>query len=163
RERAAFSRAQKIRTALNEGVTTQGGFLVPPSLDPTVILTNAGTINSWRQLADVKQTATQTRKGVSSAGVTAEWTAEAAEAAGAADFVLADVYATHDALPARALTSPKLAWVAHPVVASKIRRFGEGVTANAAFWQDLVGDVPSRLLGASFYQSSDMDGTIVSG
>jgi HK97 family phage major capsid protein len=68
------------RAALNEGTTTQGGFLVPPMLDPTIILANSGIANPFRQISTVKTITTQTWKGVSSAGVTAEWTAEAAEA-----------------------------------------------------------------------------------
>lgn len=67
------------RAALNEGTTTQGGFLVPPFLDPSIILTNTGITNPFRQIATVKSITTQTWKGVTSAGVTAEWTAEAAE------------------------------------------------------------------------------------
>lgn len=67
------------RAALNEGTTTQGGFLVPPFLDPTIILTNVGITNPFRSIASVKSIVTQTWKGVTSAGVTAEWTAEAAE------------------------------------------------------------------------------------
>lgn len=67
------------RAALNEGTTTQGGFLVPPFLDPTIILTNTGITNPFRSISTVKTITTQTWKGVTSAGVTAEWTAEAAE------------------------------------------------------------------------------------
>lgn len=67
------------RAALNEGTTTQGGFLVPPFLDPSIILTNTGITNPFRSISTVKSIATQTWKGVTSAGVTAEWTAEAAE------------------------------------------------------------------------------------
>jgi HK97 family phage major capsid protein len=67
------------RAALNEGTTTAGGFLVPPFLDPTIILTNTGITNPFRQIATVKSITTATWKGVTTAGVTAEWTAEAAE------------------------------------------------------------------------------------
>lgn len=67
------------RAALNEGTTTQGGFLVPPFLDPSLILTNAGITNPFRSISTVKSIVTQTWKGVTTAGVTAEWTAEAAE------------------------------------------------------------------------------------
>ena len=45
-----------------------------------MILTNTGALNPWRQLADVRVINTQTWLGVTSQGVTAEWTAEAAEA-----------------------------------------------------------------------------------
>jgi len=57
-----------------------GGYLVPFTLDPTVILTNAGTINPYRQVCDVKTITTDVWHGVSSAGVTAAFAAEAAEA-----------------------------------------------------------------------------------
>lgn len=233
-----------MRAALNEGTTTQGGFLVPPMLDPTIILTNNGTINPFRQIANVKTINTQTWKGVTSAGVTAEWTAEAAQvadasptfaqpsitpvrgdayvqasmemiqdtdigmevamllgeardrlestafavgtgstqpkgivtalqavtasrvagssgAAGAADFVLADIYALAAALPPR--HRPNSSWVGELTVLNKVRRFGEGSTANAAFWADLGVALPPLLLGRPVYQSAEMDSTIVSG
>lgn len=62
---------------------TSGGFMVPLTLDPSVLLTSNGSINPLRQLARVVQTATDQWQGVTSAGVTAEWTAEAAEVADA--------------------------------------------------------------------------------
>lgn len=58
-----------------------GGFLVPFTLDPSIILTNAGSANPYRQIATVKTTATNDWNGVSSAGVNAAWLAEATEAA----------------------------------------------------------------------------------
>lgn len=60
-----------------------GGYMVPLTLDPAIQLTSAGSVNPLRQLARVVQTATDTWQGVTSAGVTAEWTAEAAEVADA--------------------------------------------------------------------------------
>lgn len=62
---------------------TAGGFMVPLTLDPAVLLTSNGSINPLRQIARVVQTATDQWQGVTSAGVTAEWTAEAAEMADA--------------------------------------------------------------------------------
>lgn len=56
-----------------------GGFLIPFHLDPTVILTNTGTVNPFRTISKVATVASNVWHGVSSAGVTAEWTAEAAE------------------------------------------------------------------------------------
>jgi HK97 family phage major capsid protein len=58
---------------------TAGGYLVPAHLDPAVILTNAGILGSVRQLARVETIAGDVWNGVSSAGVTATWRAEAAE------------------------------------------------------------------------------------
>lgn len=60
-----------------------GGYLVPFTLDPTIILTNAGIANPFRQISANVQIATDNWNGVTSAGVTAEWLAEAAEAADA--------------------------------------------------------------------------------
>jgi len=57
-----------------------GGYLVPFTLDPTIILTNAGVIDPMRQIATIKQTATDTASYITSAGATAGWSAEAAEA-----------------------------------------------------------------------------------
>ena len=69
----------EMQRALSEGTTTAGGFMVPPFLDPAIILTNAGISNPFRAISTVKTITTQTWKGVTSAGVTAEWTAEASE------------------------------------------------------------------------------------
>ena len=73
----AAARAAMSLTSAN------GGYLLPFELDPTIILTNAGTYNQIRQIARVVQTTQNVWHGVSSAGVTAEWTAEATEAADA--------------------------------------------------------------------------------
>lgn len=78
-ERAAFSRVQQLQRAMNL-TDAAGGYMVPFSLDPAIILTNAGTSNrALRQAFTVKTTATEAWHGVTSAGVTAEWKAEAAE------------------------------------------------------------------------------------
>jgi HK97 family phage major capsid protein len=71
------SRAALSLTAAN------GGYLVPFTLDPTIILTNNGSANPYRQFATIKTTATNDWNGVTSAGVSAEWTAEGIEAADA--------------------------------------------------------------------------------
>jgi HK97 family phage major capsid protein len=54
-----------------------GGYLLPFILDPTIILTNAGSANPWRRISNVKQTTSNTWNGVNSAGVNAAWLAEA--------------------------------------------------------------------------------------
>ena len=221
-----------------------GGYLVPFTLDPAVVLTNDGAMNPMREIASVATIATDDWNGATSAGVTAEWLAEATEAAdasptftqpsisvhkgaaylqaslevhmdsgisneistliqdakermeatafitgsgsgqpkgvvtalnlvtasrvagssgaaGAADFVLADVYALDNALPYRYRKNP--AWLAHITTLNKIRRFGEGTTANSGFWTELGGGRPPTLLGHSVYEASAMDSTIVSG
>jgi len=73
----AEARAAMSLTAAN------GGVLVPQFLDPTIVLTNAGSANAVRQLADVTSITTDQWDGVTSAGVTAEWLAEGTEAADA--------------------------------------------------------------------------------
>jgi HK97 family phage major capsid protein len=67
--------------------SANGGYLVPFTLDPTIILTNAGSANPYRQIATVKTTTTNDWNGVTSAGVSAEWTAEGTEAADASPTV----------------------------------------------------------------------------
>ncbi|MEU2035152.1 phage major capsid protein [Nocardia amamiensis] len=60
-----------------------GGYMVPLTLDPAIMLTSNGSTNPLRQISRVVQTSTDSWNGVTSAGVTAEWTAEAAEVADA--------------------------------------------------------------------------------
>ena len=68
------------RAALAVGTNTQGGFLLPTHLDPSIILTNDGSANIMRRYARVVTlTEGDTWNGVSSAGVTASWDAELAE------------------------------------------------------------------------------------
>lgn len=59
--------------------SANGGYLVPFTLDPSVILTNGGSANPFRTLATAKTTATNTWNGVTSAGVNAGWLAEGTE------------------------------------------------------------------------------------
>lgn len=58
---------------------SSGGYLVPFQLDPAVILTASGSVNQVRQVARVVTATGDTWNGVSSAGVTASWDAEAAQ------------------------------------------------------------------------------------
>jgi HK97 family phage major capsid protein len=58
-----------------------GGYAIPFTLDPTIILTSDGAINPLRQIAKVVEIVTDQWNGVSSAGVTAAYAAEAAEVA----------------------------------------------------------------------------------
>jgi HK97 family phage major capsid protein len=110
-----------------------GGYLVPFTLDPTIILTNAGIKDPLRQIATVKQTATDTASYVTSAGVTAGWTAEANEA-------------TDGAVTVGQLTiTPKRAdsWVAGSYE----------VLADSGFSSELgrlVADAKARLEGTAF-------------
>jgi len=66
-----------LRTAMSL-TAGNGGVLVPHYLDPTIILTAAGVYGGTiRSVSTIKTIATKTWEGVSSAGVTAHWTAEA--------------------------------------------------------------------------------------
>ncbi|WP_264992882.1 phage major capsid protein [Mycobacterium montefiorense] len=60
-----------------------GGYMIPLTLDPAVIITSSGSVNPLRQISRVVQITTDNWNGVTSAGVSAEWTAEAAEVADA--------------------------------------------------------------------------------
>lgn len=60
--------------------TTAGGFAVPYTLDPTIILTSAGVINPVRGFARIETITGNNWIGVSSTGVTASYSAEATEA-----------------------------------------------------------------------------------
>src|SRR5262245_44368126 len=110
-----------------------GGYLVPFTLDPTVILTNAGVADPLRQISTIKTIATDTWNGVTSAGVSAEWLGEGAEAA--------------DASPTfgQPVITPKkaAAWV-----------FGSyEVLADSGFASELgrlLADAKARLEGAAF-------------
>lgn len=70
-EAAAWSRAASL-------TDNAGGYAVPFTLDPTVILTSDGSTNPFRQISRVVPVTTDTWNGVSSAGVTAAFAAEAA-------------------------------------------------------------------------------------
>jgi len=60
-----------------------GGYFMPFTLDTSVILTNSGTVNPFRQIARQVTTTTKEWNGITSAGVTAEWVAEATQVADA--------------------------------------------------------------------------------
>lgn len=70
-ERAAMRAAMSL-TAAN------GGYLVPYFLDPTIMLTNDGALNPLREICTVKTITNDKWEGVTSAGVTAAYAAEAA-------------------------------------------------------------------------------------
>ena len=60
------------RAAISGATAAEGGVMTPTHLDPTVILTNDGSANLIRQIANVKtHTVGDTWVGVTSAGVTA--------------------------------------------------------------------------------------------
>jgi HK97 family phage major capsid protein len=68
-----------LRTAMSL-TQSNGGYLVPFTLDPTIILTNAGIAGPIRSISTIKTIATTTWEGVTSSGVSAEWVGEGVEA-----------------------------------------------------------------------------------
>ena len=82
---AEYALTDKERARLAEmraaGLTdASGGYAVPFTMDPTVIDTSDGSVNPFRQLGTVKTTLTDQWAGVTSAGVTASYAAEATQA-----------------------------------------------------------------------------------
>jgi HK97 family phage major capsid protein len=71
---------EAVRAAMSL-TDANGGYLIPQQLDPSIILTNDGSTNPFRQISRVESGMANVWEGVSSAGVTAEWLAEATEAA----------------------------------------------------------------------------------
>jgi hypothetical protein len=69
--------AEAHRAALTLTPGSAGGFLLPFVLDPSIILTNAGSANPWRRISRIVQTTSNTWNGVNSAGVNAAWLGEA--------------------------------------------------------------------------------------
>lgn len=66
-----------------------GGAMIPVFLDPSVIVTNAGTRNPMRQISRVESVLTNVWNGVTSAGVTLAWGTEGGDST--------DVAATYEA------------------------------------------------------------------
>jgi HK97 family phage major capsid protein len=83
KEQEAFRNVAAVDAEMRAMSTTNanGGYMIPLTLDPAVLLTNAGSMNPLRQLATVKQTMTSSWTGVTSAGAASEWKAEEAQAA----------------------------------------------------------------------------------
>lgn len=84
-ESAAFRAAAAVQDEMRAMSLSDsaGGYLVPFTLDPAIMLSSAGFTSTLRQRARVVTTATDSWSGVTSAGVSSEWLAEATEAAAA--------------------------------------------------------------------------------
>lgn len=122
------------RAALVVGTNTQGGYLVPTHLDPTIILTNSGTSNIIRGMSRVVTlTEGNVWHGVSSAGVTASWDAELAEVS--------------DDTPGVGAPSVTL-FSAQALVQASIQAFEDipGLTSDVLM---MFGDARDRLEGAA--------------
>lgn len=81
-------------------------------------------------------------------------------AAGAADLVVADIYALDNALDAR--WNPNASWMAHHSTYNEIRQLNTDASGST-FWVDLGKGTPAELIGHPSYKASAMDSTIVSG
>ena len=132
-EVAAMRQADSLRAAMSL-TTANGGAMVPYILDPTVMLTNSGTMNPIRRVARVETIAGANEwRGVTSAGVSAEWLAEGAEAADA---------------------SPTFAQPAIPTFKAGAYAFGSyEVLADSGFESQLLtvfADAKDRLEGTAF-------------
>ena len=79
-EQEAYGRAESLRTAMSEGVGL-GAAMVPLVLDPSINLSSAGSNNPLRRISRNVVTVSNEWQGVTSAGATAEWKAEGAQAA----------------------------------------------------------------------------------
>ncbi|MEU2003637.1 phage major capsid protein [Rhodococcus sp. NPDC019627] len=95
-ESQSYRDADQVR-GLIEGAAGTGKHLVPFDLDPSIILTNAGSVSPLRAISRVVQTTSNAWNGVSSAGVTSEWLAEAAEAADATPTLTPEPIPVHKA------------------------------------------------------------------
>lgn len=62
--------------AINITTDGDGGFMMPFTLDPSIVLVNNGQTNPMRQLATVRTVATDNWQGVNTTGVTASWDGE---------------------------------------------------------------------------------------
>lgn len=71
-EREALTRALSLTDA-------EGGFAIPFTLDPTIIMTNDGAANPFRQVARVETITTDSWNGIASSGVSGGYAAEGSE------------------------------------------------------------------------------------
>lgn len=79
-EAEAYRSVQALERIGSVGTDAAGGFLVPTHLDPSIILSSAGSASPFRQIARVVQLGEGTTwNGVTSAGVTLSWDTEGSE------------------------------------------------------------------------------------
>jgi HK97 family phage major capsid protein len=71
-----FDRSARAMSEASSGV---GGALVPLTLDPSIVITGAGSINPVRQIARIVSTPSNTWQGVTAAQVTSSFDAENSE------------------------------------------------------------------------------------
>lgn len=75
----AIRALKDLERAMNIGTDSAGGFGVPVLIDPTIVHTSQQSLNPFRRISRVETITTDEWKGVSSAGVTWSFDAEAAE------------------------------------------------------------------------------------
>lgn len=81
-ERAALrahDQYQKVDRAQSDGTSSAGGYAIPVFIDPSVILTDQELDNPFLRIANIVDITTNAWKGVSAAGVSWSFDAEAAE------------------------------------------------------------------------------------
>ncbi|MGW6120212.1 phage major capsid protein [Nocardia sp. NPDC055165] len=78
-EAEAFRAVQSLNEERAMSVGGSGQYIVPTHLDPAIVLSNGGSNNPLRAISRVVTTTSDSWNGVTSAGATAEWTAEATE------------------------------------------------------------------------------------
>ena len=130
-EEAAAFRAALSTTAAN------GGYAIPFLLDPTVILSNTGAANPFRQISRIETGVSNKWNGISSAGVSAEWKTENSAAA--------------DASPTLAQPSVT-AYLADAFVAASFEILEDTALANSL--PALFADAKDRLEDAAFATGS---------
>jgi HK97 family phage major capsid protein len=127
------------RSAMAVGTNTAGGYLVPTHLDPTLMLTNAGSSNIMRRLArTVTLIEGSVWHGVTTAGVTASWDGELVEVS--------------DDTPAVG-TASITAYKAQAFVQASIESF-EDISSLASDVLMMFADARDRLEGAAFMTGS---------
>ncbi|WP_435585811.1 phage major capsid protein [Micromonospora aurantiaca (nom. illeg.)] len=133
--RAAFLTEEEKRAAIAVGTNTAGGFLVPTHLDPTLILTNAGTSNAIRAISRVVTLTDGSNvwNGVSTAGATASWDAELTEV-------------SDDTPPVARVSVPT--FMARSLVQASIEAF-EDISGLATDAVMILNDARDRLEGAA--------------
>jgi HK97 family phage major capsid protein len=77
-EGRAIDQVKLIKRAMSIGVDASGGFAVPVLIDPTIILTAQGSPNDILRLARVETITNDEWKGITSAGVSWQFSAEGA-------------------------------------------------------------------------------------
>jgi HK97 family phage major capsid protein len=98
-EQEAFRTVQQLRSetrAMSE-IDVQGGYAIPLTLDPSILLSSSGSQNPLRKISRTVQIATDAWHGLTSAGVVAEWLDEAAEAADASPTLASPIIPVHKA------------------------------------------------------------------